>query len=151
MTDHSAAPAIELARTDRQIQDCFATMVQLRTHLAAGDFVTRVRRMEGEGYQLAALRVGARVEAVAGFRVFENLHTGRLLYVDDLVTSTDARSRGHGARLLEWLARYAVEQGCVAIELDSGTQRHQAHRFYFREGMHIANYHFTRSLAEGAS
>ena len=137
---------IQLASTDAEIRECFDVMAQLRTHLKADEFVARVRRMEREGFRLAALRDDDKVQAVAGFRIYENLVTGRQMYVDDLVTNNETRSRGHGAALLAWLADHARADGCVALELDSGTHRHDAHRFYFRERMRISSFHFIRAL-----
>lgn len=133
---------IWLAGRDEEIDRCFPVMVQLRPHLARRDFVDRVRRMQGEGYRLAALEQRGVVRAVAGFRVFDLLYRGRTLYVDDLVTDQDARSSGHGAALLSWLRERARAEGCEELTLDSGVQRAGAHRFYFREGMAIDAYHF---------
>lgn len=122
-------------------------MVQLRPHLVAADFVARVRRMQREGFQLAFLEDdGGTICAAAGFRYWDKLFAGKALYVDDLVTDTTARSRGHGGRLLTWLAAEAKRHDCTQLELDSGVQRFDAHRFYFRERMHISSYHFSRVL-----
>jgi GNAT superfamily N-acetyltransferase len=84
--------------------------------------------------------------AVAGYRYYDKLFSGRNLYVDDLVTDASRRSRGHGAALLQWLADEAKRHGCVQLELDSGVQRFEAHRFYFRERMHVSAYHFVVGL-----
>jgi GNAT superfamily N-acetyltransferase len=138
--------SITLTKTDAEIAECFSVMAQLRPHLEAAQFVDRVRRMEREGFQLAALRENGQVEAVAGFRIYENLVTGRQMYVDDLVTNDATRSHGHGKTLLTWLAEFAKADGCLAIELDSGTHRKEAHRFYFRERMAITAFHFIRRL-----
>jgi len=35
-----------------------------------------------------------------------------------------------------------------AFTLDSGVQRNQAHKFYFREGMTITSFHFTQVLSD---
>jgi GNAT superfamily N-acetyltransferase len=102
--------------------------------------------MQGEGYRLAALEQAGVVCAVAGFRVFDMLHRGRNLYVDDLVTDETRRSSGCGATLLQWLMARAGREGCARLDLDSGVQRAGAHRFYFREGMAISAYHFTRDV-----
>ena len=71
---------------------------------------------------------------------------GRRLYVDDLVTDSAARSGGHGKLLLADLEKRARDAGCTSLTLDSGIQRSDAHRFYFRERMMIAAYHFSREL-----
>jgi GNAT superfamily N-acetyltransferase len=123
-------------------------MLQLRPHIAAGDYLPRVRRMmESDGYRLAAARDEAGVvRAVAGFRFMEMLYCGRILYVDDLVTDEAARSAGFGARLMAWLRGHAAEHGCAQLHLDSGVWRAGAHRFYFREGMEIGAFHFSLKL-----
>ena len=137
---------IAVAETDADIARCFAVMQQLRPHLVESDFVARVRRMQREGFRLAWLEDGGVVRAVAGYRYWDKLFAGKALYVDDLVTDTAQRSRGHGRALLGWLAQEAKRNGCVELELDSGVQRFDAHRFYFRERMHIASYHFARTV-----
>jgi GNAT superfamily N-acetyltransferase len=136
----------KLAETEREIAACFDVLVQLRPQLQRATFPQLVRQMAGEGYQLAYSEHAGRVVTVAGFRIATNLALGRNLYVDDLVTAAAARSGGHGAAMLDWLRRLARDQGCRYLHLDSGVQRHQAHRFYFRHGFHIAYYHFCERL-----
>jgi GNAT superfamily N-acetyltransferase len=133
---------IALATTDTDIARCFPVMHQLRPHLLESEFVSRVRRMQGEGFHLAFLEDTGAVHAVAGYRYYDKLFSGKNLYVDDLVSDATQRSRGHGARLLTWLTAEAKAHGCTQLELDSGVQRFEAHRFYFRERMHISSYHF---------
>lgn len=137
---------IALATTDADIARCFPVMQQLRPHLVAADFVTRVRSMQREGFHLAFLESEGAVRAVAGYRFYEKLFSGKNLYVDDLVTDATQRSHGHGRALLAWLTAEARARGCTQLELDSGVQRHDAHRFYLRERMHISAYHFVIAL-----
>ncbi|MES2694455.1 MAG: GNAT family N-acetyltransferase [Verrucomicrobiota bacterium] len=138
---------IALAASDSDIARCFPVMHQLRPHLAESEFVARVRRMQGEGYLLAFREDEAGiVRAVAGYRYHEKLTVGKQLYVDDLVTDPTHRSHGHGRALLGWLREQARAHDCVQLELDSGVQRFEAHRFYFRERMHVSAYHFIVSL-----
>lgn len=137
---------ILLAETDADIARCFPIVRQLRPHLVEAEFVARVRRMQREAFHLALLEEDGAVRAVAGYRYLEKLFSGKNLYVDDLVTDTAQRSRGHGRALLAWLVAQARLNGCDNFELDSGVQRHDAHRFYFRERMGIASYHFALSL-----
>jgi len=137
------------AVTDQEIADCFSVMSELRPHLEhleAKNFTALVRRMEAEGYRLAYVRRDETVVAVAGYRIFTSLFMGKNLYVDDLVTSPDHRSRGYGHILLSWLEEHAKKEGCKVLHLDSGTQRHQAHKFYFREGLVATSFHFTKDI-----
>ena len=66
----------------------------------------------------------------------------KFLYVDDLVTREGDRSRGFGGELLDWLIKQAREYDCENLELDSGAERFDAHRFYLLKRMNISSYHF---------
>ena len=132
--------------SDEETAATFAVMRQLRPHLDEETFVGRIGRMRDGGYRLAAVVEDGEVRCVAGFRVHEFLYTGRHLYVDDLVTDEGARSGGHGKLMLDWLAERAREARCRQLHLDSGVQRADAHRFYFREGMRISSFHFAKEL-----
>jgi GNAT superfamily N-acetyltransferase len=132
--------------TDAEVSATFPVMRQLRSHLAEDEYLERLRGMRRSGYRLAAAAEDGKVRCVAGYRIVEFLAYGKFLYVDDLVSADDTRSEGHGKRMLDWLAGVAREEGCEFLHLDSGVQRHRAHRFYFREGMKISSYHFSMAL-----
>lgn len=134
--------AIHIAETDAQIESCFPIVEQLRPHLVKEGFVAKVRRQEAQGYRLAFLEDEGKVVAVAGFRVFENLIGGRVLYVDDLVTDSAQRSTGRGKAIFAWLLKQARREQCRFLELDSGVQRFDAHRFYLANRMIISSHHF---------
>jgi GNAT superfamily N-acetyltransferase len=118
---------------------------QLRPQLPA-DYVARLGEIFAAGGRMALSVEDESVVSVALWRVVENTYEGRRLYVDDLVTDADWRSRGAGHFLLAWLEEKARDLGCAVLALDSGVQRHEAHRFYFREGMAISSYCFRKVL-----
>lgn len=133
---------LAIAVTDEEVAACFPVMCQLRPHLDLPAFLAAVKRMRTEGYKLVFL-ADPDVRAVAGFRKMEMLVTGKVLYVDDLVTCEKHRSRGYGRQLLAWLLEEAKREHCQHLELDSGVKRLDAHRFYEREGMAKAAFHFS--------
>ena len=137
-----AAAVPRLAETDADVLRCFPVMLELRPALRKEEFVATIRRQQGEGYRLAMLEDEGAVTTVAGFRVQHMLATGKTMYVDDLVTAGAARSLGHGRVMLRWLMEVARREGCESFSLDSGTQRQEAHAFYFRERMRISSFHF---------
>jgi GNAT superfamily N-acetyltransferase len=139
-------PEIKLASSDEEITACSSVMLQLRTHIAESDFVDRIKSQQRSGYQLCYLTDAGLVRSVAGFRFIENLASGRVLYVDDLVTDSGTRSNGYGQKMLNWLMEQARAAGCDTLELDSGVQRFGAHRFYLRNRMDIVSHHFRINL-----
>jgi len=139
--------SVKLAESDAEILRCYPIMLQLRPHLKEPEFVGRVRSQQKGGFHLAyASDPAGTLHTVAGFRILENLMQGVFLYVDDLVTDADDRSKGWGQLLFDWLVEYARTHGCNTLELDSGVHRHGAHRFYLRNRMDIVSYHFRVTL-----
>lgn len=118
---------------------------QLRPQLPA-DYAKRMAEIFATGVKMWVAADGAKVAGIAVFRCIENTHAGRKLYVDDLVTDETQRSKGVGKLLLDGLTQEARRGGCQSLELDSGTQRTDAHRFYFREHMAIRVFGFTKPL-----
>jgi GNAT superfamily N-acetyltransferase len=142
----SSSLSIAIATSREEIGRCFPVMHQLRPKLTPAEFVERVAVQQGEGYRLAYLEHDGAVGAVAGFRVMHVLWSGKTMYVDDLVTDEAMRSRGFGEAMIQWLITLAKEEGCSTFSLDSGTFRHEAHAFYFRQGLRITDFHFQLPL-----
>ncbi len=146
-TTKVAEPAIAEAKSAEEIARCYPVMRELRTRLSTPDeFVERVQRQQKDGYRVVYLKTEGKIRAVAGYRLSESLFAGRFLYVDDLVTSAKDRSAGFGGQLFDWLVRFARVQKCEHVELDSGVQRFDAHRFYLMKRMSISSHHFTLKL-----
>ncbi len=128
----------------------FDAMQALRTELAdEQSFARRVDDLQRpEGYRL----IGAFEEgepsavAVAGFRTGNSLAWGHYLYVDDLSTLPQARRRGRGRSLLDWLLEEGKRLGCEQLHLDSGVglDRADAHRLYLNADLVIVSHHFAR-------
>jgi len=119
---------------------------ELRHQLPA-DYVIKMSRVFAGGGRMVVAAEGDAVRGVGVWRVHENTFSGVQMYVDDLVTDPAHRSTGVGHAMMEWLQAKALALGCEAYDLDSGTQRTQAHKFYFREGMVVTSFHFAKKLA----
>jgi len=137
---------LKRAESDQDIERCFPVMAELRTHLRQESFVDLVRLLEADGFRLAYMENGGEVVAVAGYRISTNLFLGKHLYVDDLVTSQRVRARGYGRAMMSELREVAKQSGCEYLHLDSGTQRAQAHKFYFQQGLTVSCFHFDEKL-----
>jgi len=118
---------------------------QLRTALPP-EYEAKMKRVFAGGARMCVATDGADVAGVAVYRMYENTFYGKQLYVDDLVTDEARRSSGVGRALLGYLEQKARAAGFDSLTLDSGTQRLQAHKFYFREGMAVTSFHFMKKL-----
>ncbi|MDP5237912.1 GNAT family N-acetyltransferase [Uliginosibacterium sp. 31-16] len=118
---------------------------QLRPALPA-DYTAKMRRVFAGGARMTLATRGDAVCGLAVWRWHENTFDGIKFYIDDLVTDAALRSQGVGKSLVARLAMEAHQHGADALVLDSGTQRQQAHRFYFREGFVITSFNFKKQF-----
>lgn len=140
---------ILFARDEEQIRSCYRVMYQLRPHLTSEQaFISQVQRQIQEGYHLAYIQDGGQIKALAGFRFLEFLAWGKVIYIDDLVSDAATRKSGHGSKILKWVINEAKKAKCDQVHLDSGPQRHDAHRLYLNHGFKIIGHHFALDLKE---
>lgn len=137
---------VDLAPDDERWDDVLPVLQQLRPHLSHDLLEQVIAEGYPQGLRFTAAFEGGRCVGVAGWRIVATTVAGRKIYVDDLVAASDARSRGVGHALLAELERRGREAGCTMMALDSGVQRHDAHRFYLRERLAITSHHFSKPL-----
>lgn len=138
---------VDLEPGDERLErDALPVLVELRTHLTPALFAAVYDEAYSQGLRYLAAYESDRCVGVAGWRVVATTAGIRKLYVDDLVTSAVERNHGVGAALLAELEERARAAGCQVLDLDSGTQRSDAHRFYMRERFEITGFHFARPV-----
>ncbi len=114
-----------------EIEIAFPVVAELRPHLDLEEFVDLVRRQSEVGYELWGAFEGRAILGVIGFRSTQNLSRGAHLFVDDLVVSSTARTRGIGRALMACAEREARRHGFDGVYLDS---RATALGFYAKLG-----------------
>lgn len=146
----SAMYSIQIARTEADLLKCWPALHLLRPHLDEHRLLPLLHDMMQQGYELAFIESPVKdlAAAVIGFRHQQKLHDGKQIYIDDLTTLEEYRGQGYAGALLDYVFSRAEEEGCWCVTLDSGPQRHAAHRLYLNKGFDITSYHFTRKNAD---
>lgn len=117
------------------LEKAFPVIHELRTHIDLDEFKRVVSLAHAaDGYRLVAREEHRKIKAVMGYRILHDLVHGSHLYIDDLVTTKDSRSEGHGAELLKWAEAEARRLGMSGLRLNTGIENEAAKRFYEREG-----------------
>jgi GNAT superfamily N-acetyltransferase len=143
-----AVMLVDLEPGDERLErDALPVLVELRTDLTAALLAAVYDEGYPQGLRYLAAYDKDRCVGVAGWRVVATTAGIRKLYVDDLVTARVERGRGVGAALLAELEIRARAAGCQVLDLDSGVQRTDAHRFYLRERFEITGFHFARRVS----
>ena len=131
-----------------EILEAFSVMQQLRTHLDEQTYLDLVlEAQEKDSYRMYALVNDHKIVAVVGFKPMITLYYGRFVWVCDLVTDMNDRSKGYGEQLLTYVHKWAEENKYEQVALSSGLQRKDAHRFYeSRMGYDKVSYVFKKPL-----
>lgn len=122
---------IKEMKTKEQWLEAFQVMQELRQHLDEKTYLDLVEEAhQKDMYRIYALYDGDELVAVTGFKPMITLYYGRFVWVCDLVTSEQHRSKGYGKKLLTFVENWALENGYQSVALSSGVQKKEAHRFY---------------------
>lgn len=136
--------------SEEEILAGYQIMQHLRTHLTEQAYLQLVQEaQEKEGYKLVALYDQELIVAIIGFMPMITLYNGRSIWVCDLVTNPEERSKGYGEKLLTYVHDWAKRNDYLTVSLSSGLQRMDAHRFYEEKmGYDKVSYVFLRKLDE---
>ncbi|MFC4022249.1 GNAT family N-acetyltransferase [Oceanobacillus longus] len=118
-------------QSQSEIREAFPIIRQLRTHLDEDTYLELViDAQKNDSYKMFALYDNKKMVAVTGFKPMITLYYGRFVWVCDLVTDHQLRSKGYGEKLLTFVHKWAREKKYESVALSSGLQRTDAHHFY---------------------
>ncbi|WP_236978882.1 GNAT family N-acetyltransferase [Membranihabitans maritimus] len=137
---------LQLATSEEDIKKCQQVILELRPQLKDRDIWQIYQQQRKENFQIIYIRRDEIGVAFIGFRIQNMFHSGKTLYIDDLCTLSSYRSRGLAGELLKEVFSIAKKEKCDTVSLDSGHQRHEAHRLYLNAGFDISSHHFQHIL-----
>ncbi|MCA1063991.1 GNAT family N-acetyltransferase [Rossellomorea sp. AcN35-11] len=133
--------------TKGEVIGSYPVMKELRTDLSEAEYLALYDEMKLEGYRLFALCVDDEIVSLAGIVKRVNFYHKHHIFIYDLITSSNHRSKGYGKQLLEYIHTFAEESGADCVALDSGFPRVDAHRFYEEKmGYEKKSYSFRRKV-----
>ena len=71
-----------------------------------------------------------------------------VLYIDDLISEEKFRGQCFGSVLLQFAQSEALRLGCIQVHLDTGYNRHAAHRVYLNHGYQMVSHHISLVLLQ---
>ena len=124
-------------------------LLELRTNRTADELMNllEIQFKTGE-YQVYYIGDEKIAYAVVGVRTLNLLHSGKTLYIDDLVTHSAHRKLGYGGQLIAFIKQLVKDNNYDHLSLDSGFQRKEAYRLYLNSGFEVASLHFGRNVNE---
>jgi len=138
---------IKIVKTEPEIDQCWDVAFLLRPHLKRENWVAMVTEMmQNERYFIAGIYHDHRFVAFAGCRFMTSLHTGNILYIDDLCTLDAYRGQGFASKLIAYVRKIARMNQLDALVLDTDFTNSSAQKVYLKSGFHLAALHLAADL-----
>lgn len=129
------------------LERCYPVIKELRPHLSYEEYLNIYEQSQkSDGYELVAIEENHQILAVMGYRYLTDFVRGKHIYIDDLVSTEKARSKGLGAELLKFAEQIAVQNNCAGLRLCTGVENERGVSFYERNGWTKRAYAFTKKL-----
>jgi len=141
---------IKNATTKEDIEFCSRALLAFRPNVNPHTVVEQMLRMMTDGFRLIYIANynNSQADAIAGFRSFEMLRAGEIIYIDDLFTFPENRGKGYASALLDHIDGLALKSGIETVQLDSGFPLHPAHRLYLSKGYNLVCHHFAKTISD---
>ena len=138
---------VRTIRTDLEIQQCWEVAFLLRPHLDKSSWLpTIAEMMKNEKYYIAGIIENEKVVAFAGYRFMTSLHSGSIIYIDDLCTLESYRGKGLASRLLKHVESIALSNNKDAVVLDTDFKNNTAQKLYLKNGFKLAALHLASTF-----
>src|SRR5688572_18043214 len=127
--------------TTNEIEKIIPVFKELRPHRTEDELRQLFSIAFHEGYRVAYIGTDKLAFSILGFRILTFIFSGKTLKVDDLATLSSQKNKGFAGKLFQWAKDYGKKENCEHINLDSGFQRHEAHKFYLNQGLYVESIH----------
>lgn len=138
---------IKKIETELEIEQCWDVAFLLRPHLDKNKWnATIAEMMQNEKYSIAGIIDNNKVVAFAGYRKMTSLHSGNIIYIDDLCTLELYRGKGFATQLLDHVKEIALLLHKDAVVLDTAFTNNTAQKVYLKNGFELVAVHLTKRL-----
>lgn len=130
------------------LERCYPVMKELRPHLRFEDYISIYKESHSsDGYQIVAIEDKGKILAVMGYRFLSDYVRGKHVYIDDLVSTENARSNGLGAELLKFAEEIGKHAGSQSLRLCTGIENERGVKFYDRNGWTKRAFAYTKKIS----
>lgn len=124
----------------------FPLISQLRKHLDKDSYFASLQKMIAENYELWGFVRDGKLLGFMGMREYTDFVRGTHLYIDDLVVDEAMRSRGIGAKLLEFAEQQARSRKLPSLRLACAIENTGGAKFYEKEKWIRRSHNFVKTV-----
>lgn len=132
---------------EKDVVPLIPLMEQLGYQINEADLLENVKLHLKPEYVLFVAEIAGKLIGFISIHIYQYPHLkDSLSRITALCVDADYRSFGIGGKLLAYAEEYIKSCGCKIIELTSGLQREDAHRFYEKYGYKEKRKRFVKDL-----
>lgn len=130
----------------------FETLTELIKELGYPSTVSKVSERlskisSSKCYKTFVSEVDGKIVGFIGLcKLYAYEYDGAYIRIIALVVNEQYRGKGIGTKLVESAEKWALDEEAIAITLNSGINRKEAHEFYKSKGYDIKGYSFSKAL-----
>lgn len=106
----------------------------------------RLNEMFDRGYICLGVFDSDKLIGISGLWILTKYYIGRHIEPDDVVILPEYRGQGVGEKMMEWIYKFAKEQGCVASELNCYVGNSAGQKFWANESYRIIGFHYQKKF-----
>ena len=138
---------VKIIKTALEIEQCWEVAFLLRPHLNKNNWPSLIAEMmQHEKYSIAGIMDKDKVVAFAGYRIMTSLHSGNIIYIDDLCTLEAYRGKGLASQLLKHVKAIALSNNKDAVVLDTNFNNNTAQKLYLSNGFQLTALHLSCAI-----
>ncbi|QQU05286.1 GNAT family N-acetyltransferase [Myroides odoratus] len=133
---------IKSIESNLEIEKCLEVALVLRPHLKKESWLSTIQEMIAtEKYAIKGIYDNEKVVSFIGYRIMTTLHSGKMIYIDDLCTLEQDRAKGLAGKLLSHVKEIALTLDLDAVTLDTEFTNHTAQKLYFKNDFRFSAVH----------
>jgi ribosomal protein S18 acetylase RimI-like enzyme len=138
---------VKTVQTDLEIRQCREVVFLLRPHLNKNNWSSMISEMmQNEKYCIAGIMDDDKFVAFAGYRIMTSLHSGHIIYIDDLCTLEAYRGKGLASQLLSHVKAIAIAKNKDTVVLDTNFNNSAAQKLYLNSEFQLTALHLSCNL-----
>ncbi len=135
----------ELISKEEMLQN-FDLIREMYPSITLEEYSNELDIMLPHNYGQVAIYDGETCAGLTGYWIGSKLWCGKYMELDNVVVSSQYRSKGIGERLFKHMEQKAKDLGCTMLALDSYTDNFKAHKFFYAQSFVPRGFHFINIL-----
>ncbi|MDG1332536.1 MAG: GNAT family N-acetyltransferase [Crocinitomicaceae bacterium] len=133
-------------KSKEEMLSAFEILLEVYPNLTLEEYSNELDIMLPHNYGQVVVMDGDIIAGLTGYWIGSKLWCGKYMELDNVVVAEAYRRKGVGKMLFDHMEKWAKEEKCTMLALDSYTTNFKAHRFFYSQDYGPKGFHFVNIL-----